>query len=430
MINIAIIDDGVSDQCFYIDNIVKHIVIDKNNNVIRNSANMADKYSHGSICAAILSKNIKELNIISISLPYSELVEGIQIDALITALKLCLSLEINILHLSLGITDYSYYFDLLKIINELNQKGILIIGACNILEKITMPACFSNVIGVMYSPYVKNKPPFRFLDNSICGADVLVNIKEVVTQKDGINTCFEKQSSYAVPYVCSEIAKLLSHTKTLKEIKNKYNIKFEKNIDWIDTPLILIFSNENINLLKNLIVFDNYEIMNLLFSDPEKNKFKELANKVQNSIDIIIIGCQTENINRLEIKNEIKELLNEKNVAVCIDDNTFTEFILERVKGRVYSLVEMSKKTLIQNKPNQDITILWKSYHDEAEIEDILTENNNMLFVSCETIHILYGLEYIPKAIQNSVPTLYKYVSNLAYAYNLDSVCIIKKERL
>ena len=52
--------------------------------------------------------------------------------------------------------------------------------------------------------------------------------------KDGTVTTFDKASSYAVPVICSEIAKLLPRMKRLHTIKAKYGVTREKNIDWID----------------------------------------------------------------------------------------------------------------------------------------------------------------------------------------------------
>lgn len=428
MFNIAIIDDGVNDECFKINGISEYITIE-NNNVIRNAPNKADKYSHGSVCAAILSKHIKNMKITSICLPYDESIDGYQINSLLTALNLCLSLEINILHLSLGVMDYSYYYDILKIINKIHKRGVLIIAACNKAEKITIPACFSNVLGVMYSPYVKNTLPFKFLDHLICGADVIVDIKEDIILKDGTINCFEMESSYAVPLICSEVAKALPNINNLQEIKNKYGIRYEKSLDWMENPLILIISDNNVEIFNELIMFDNYHLINLIYANLDK-ELSKLKDKLKDVRDIIIIDYQSNDINIYRIKNEIRNLVYNKNVAICVDDDSFSSYILENMEGRMYLLTEMSKKTLIQNKPSCDITISWKLYREENEVEYILLHGNNTLFLSCETIHILYGIEYIPKSIQKSKTALYKYVSNMAYVYNLDAVCILKKEIL
>ena len=44
LINIAIVDDGINDQCFYINSIKEHIVVD-NDIIVRNASLNNDKFS-------------------------------------------------------------------------------------------------------------------------------------------------------------------------------------------------------------------------------------------------------------------------------------------------------------------------------------------------------------------------------------------------
>lgn len=426
MISIAIIDDGINDKCFQIDNIIEHIIID-NTTIIRNASTNADKYSHGSICAAILSKSTNVFNIISIGMKYDEAIGGYNITSFITALKLCLSLDIDLLHLSLGVMDYSYYYDILKVINAIHDKGVLIIAAYNMTERITIPACFSNVLGVMHSPYIKNTLPFKFIDYSICGADVIVNVKEIIRLKDGTVSCFDKASSYAVPLICSEIAKKPSKIEQLHELKAKSGVKFEKSIDWIANPLILVFAEEKIDILDELIIFHNYTVINAFNLNFERD-FTKFINDFKDINDIIIFDDKNVAINILTNNTEICDFIFQRNLALFVEDNSFVEYVLKHLKGRIFSSTEICKKTLIQNKANSDIQISWEIYKKENEIKDILLNSSNTLYVSYEKKHILYGIEYIPEVIRKSKKSFKKYVANLAYIHNLSKVCVIKKQ--
>ena len=428
MINIAIVDDGINDQCFYINSIKEHIVVD-NDIIVRNASLNNDKYSHGSVCAAILTSKTDVFSITSISMKYDKAIGGYYINSLITSLKLCLILDIDIVHLSLGTMDSSYYYDILEIINELQKKGIIVVAAIDLSERITIPACYSNVLGVMYSPFVKNQEGFRFISNSISGIDVLVNVNERIKMKDGTVTTFDKASSYAVPVICSEIAELLTKMKRLYTIKAKYGVTREKNIDWIDNPLIVIFSREkNKIIIGEFVIYNTYNVINFTLENIniDVSKIVEEYKKVQ---DIIIVDDFDDEKSMFRFYKKIGDFLSDKNIALLSDNLNLTKYVMSITKGRLYLSTDITSKKLIQNVPNNnDIQIFEEVYKDEGELKNIILRHTDFLYISFEKIHMIYGIDYVPVEIQRSHKLLQKYISNLSYIYGKNQICIIKKK--
>ena len=433
MINIAIIDDGISDVGFYINSVKEHIFVD-NETVIRNTSMAVNKYSHGSICAAILTKSCA-VNITSISMKYDKKIGGYNIKSLITSLELCLTLDIDILHLSIGIMDTSYYYDLLGIINDLSRKGVVIVAAADPTEKITLPSCYSNVLSVMFSPYVRNPKGFRYINTSISGIDILVNVDKRIETKDGSFVRFTGASSYAVPVICCEVSKELSQLKksckfldmVMTMIKTKNGIRGEKNIDWINNPLIMIFShNKGEKIIDDFVIYSEYTVINInpsRFSDD----IKKVTGILKKTKDVIVVDDLENESELIQFFTKFRSTLSLKNIALLSDSSYLAEYILGISKGRVYLSTNIASKALIQNSPVIPNRII-KEYIDEDELRKIVLENPKYLYISFEKLHILYGIDYVPNELQKDQVLLNKYISYLSYIHGNHNVCIIQRQ--
>lgn len=433
MINIAIIDDGISDVGFYINSVKEHIIVD-NERVIRDASMSINKYSHGSICAAILTKSCA-VNIISISMKYDKEIGGYNIKSFITSLELCLTLDIDILHLSIGVMDTSYYYDMLGIINKLSRKGVVIVAAADPTEKLTLPSCYSNVLGVMFSPYVRSPKGFRFINNSISGIDALVNVNEQIITNDGDVVRFSGASSYAVPVICCEISKELSQLKesciftdmVTTMIKTENGIRSEKNIDWVNNPLIIIFSqNKSEEIIDDFVIYSEYTVINVNPSCFSEDMPKVLRT-LKKAKDVIIVDNLDNEGELIRFFTNFRITLSQKNIALLSDNPYLAEFILSISKKRVYLSINIASKTLIQNSPVTPRRII-KEYKDENELRNILLKNPECLFVSFEKLHILYGIDYIPVELQKDLVLLDKYISYLSYIHGNHNVCIIHRQ--
>ena len=177
----------------------------------------------------------------------------------------------------------------IALINKLSKKGVVIVAAADSSEKLTIPACYSNVLSVMYSPYVKDPKGYRYISNSISGVDVLVNVNEEIKMKDGTVTFFKEASSYAVPVICFEISKLLSQPERHYITKAKHGIIREKYIDWIDNPLIIVFSREEgEKIVDDFVMFNTYTVFNVTHSSIGID-LPELYEAYAKAQDIVII---------------------------------------------------------------------------------------------------------------------------------------------
>lgn len=427
MVNLAIIDDGINDSKFNVGVIGENIVVDDKGNVFRNVKdikNIVDEESHGSVCAAILNQYNEHIRIINIVLLRGTQSSYISIETLMKALELCLELQIEILHLSLCTDEYSYFFPLLDIINKIYKKGVVIVAAVGVEEQIAIPAYYSNVIGVMYSPFVRGSK-HRIVTGTIAGINVIADNQEWIVKKDGEIIRVGGQSSYVVPYICAKIAHDLNcGICSCNEIYRRYRQGEEKGFDWITKPYIFILEHEKTNLFKEFIVFDEYKVIEIVFEKPSQGILclQDYIQKLQCGDEVILIDCTNENWENITIdKNLFKDL----SIGLFVENESLINSIVTCTLSRIFSLFKLTKRVLIQNKAIDNVDIKWKIYYDENEVRDMLINVSSSLLMSCERIHLLYGIEYLPYKLLKSTKQLYQYIITMAYIYRKNTVYIL-----
>lgn len=286
---IAVIDDGINVE-FYnnIPTLNNSVEIDINCNV-KEYVNNAIEYSHGTVCAAIISKYTKDARISSVKIiNESNKTTGKQF---IRAIEWCLENHIGIVNLSLGSTNINEKKDICKIINKAVKNGMIIIAASSNDGKITYPAAFSNVIGVKTleennkcEGYIYNCSPSGGIDILAPSIHKLINYFE----EEESQRC----NSFAVPYItaqvhniiknCYEKCSILNVKYALLEKSSNYEDIAEKNIvnvdlEWINEAVVFnIISNENSNIESIEYIFPKID---------EKVIFEEDRNIILKSIE-------------------------------------------------------------------------------------------------------------------------------------------------
>nr|WP_303183337.1 S8 family serine peptidase [Lachnoclostridium phocaeense] len=138
MTTIAIIDDGIDSAFLPSKIIVEHINFSYSKKAPRNT--------HGSLCAQIIHKIESKVKFVSINVIEDD--HKGNINSLIKALDWCLFHDIDIINMSLGTLNYHEGLTLLKPINKLIKKGVLIVAAYHNSNIVTFPATLPGVFGV------------------------------------------------------------------------------------------------------------------------------------------------------------------------------------------------------------------------------------------------------------------------------------------
>ncbi len=149
-IRIAILDDGVHPQAcplagsFLIDDDLKVTTIKKAD---------ASPGSHGSMCARIVGRYAgwNDISVFSIQILQGDTRRG-NIGRLLSALELCVSLDIRLIHLSVGTYAYEDFARLEKAVGSLLDSGRLMVAAAGNRGTVTYPAYLPGVIGVKCHP--------------------------------------------------------------------------------------------------------------------------------------------------------------------------------------------------------------------------------------------------------------------------------------
>lgn len=331
---IAVIDDGINVD-FYtnISMVKKSIEIDKRCNITE-YRNSKIEYSHGTVCAAIISKYTKDAIINSVKiLNKSNKTTGRQ---LVKAIEWCLENNIGIVSLSLGSTDINEKKDIYKTINRAINDGMIIVAASSNNDKITYPASFSNVIGVKALRDQSEYEGYIYNYSSVDGVDILAPSVHKL-----INYFEEEESircnSFAAPYITAQIHSmikkcyvrylpleikymLLEKARNYKEVKEE-NI-LNQHLEWICRAIIFnIGDNKSFNAEDEAYIFN--AVQEEFIYEEDRFKILEIIetyiNKY-NSKDYDTIVIKDFNNRRFNLNFFAKNLSNYNKGLVYIND--------------------------------------------------------------------------------------------------------------
>ena len=267
-----------------------------------------DNIGHGTAIAYILYKIIPQLEIISFKL-FEEGYITTE-DEIINVLK---DIEgnysdIDLIHLSNGITYIKEYKRLYDICNKLCEKKQFIISAYDNEGSISYPAAFDNTIGVSWNRLVRNTNQYYYIKNSLVEVLGYAGNQRLPWGKSGYK--YVSGSSFAAPYITAKIAEYKMENKDIEidDVKDRLSDDAIVNLDF---PKKVVMNEQKKNWLhiqkiKKAIIFPcNKETIALLANSDLLN-FKiagvydyEYSSNLQKSTRDFIFG---ESIVSLKVK--------------------------------------------------------------------------------------------------------------------------------
>jgi len=221
-IRIALLDDGLASSQISID--CEHYEFCVVNNQVLNLVNnKAPIINHGAICAKIITQD--NPNIIEL---YSYIIKEYSnngcIDDLLKCLYHTISINADIIHLSVGSCSKKDYSRLKKVINSITRRGIIVIAAISNKNIITYPASFSNVLGVSHN--IRGMScGILYYKHSPIGVNVSVCSPRSITDIYGKAILLPFCNSFAAALVTSNVLNMISKKQnyyTLDQILNYY----------------------------------------------------------------------------------------------------------------------------------------------------------------------------------------------------------------
>lgn len=147
-VRIVIIDSGIDINEKYLKGYIKKDIgyrFDSNYKII-NELNPMVRNMHGTLIAKTIKYICNDVEFISINI----LDENLRGDStkLMKALDEALIFNPHIVHLSLGLTKFKYFFLLKKYIKRLNDNNVIVVSAANNEGRRSYPAYYKDVVGV------------------------------------------------------------------------------------------------------------------------------------------------------------------------------------------------------------------------------------------------------------------------------------------
>lgn len=260
-IKIAIVDTGIDKNHDYLkDNIIGGIALESTDDYITLSENYEDENGHGTLCASIIKNEFENAEFFIVKALNKQGKTNIQI--LEEALKYLLSVDINIINLSLSVIESELVKDLYKICENLkNQEKIIVCSVANGFE-YSYPAKFNNVIGVR-GFILENENAFWYNQDYDIEC-IMDNNSYLRCDINNSYKLFGKCNSQAAAKLTGKIANILSKKPSIKI--------------------------EDLNAMLSKIAVRNYWTLNDLESSKRYPNFKNNKNYINEDILICIVN--------------------------------------------------------------------------------------------------------------------------------------------
>ncbi len=126
------------------------------------------------------------------------------IEDLVVALNFCIQERVEIINLSIGTTRLSDYQKIYPMIQRVIANNIVVVAAQSNQNRITVPACLPNVIGVISS--TQKLECTKRVEKNRWGINLIVPLEQYID--DGIERPERVEgNSYAVPAIISELCR-------------------------------------------------------------------------------------------------------------------------------------------------------------------------------------------------------------------------------
>lgn len=216
-IRMAILDDGVHPE---VCPLAGSFLVGDDLSVSVLEEHAVSPFSHGSMCARIVQRyvGLEDVDVFSIQILQGDTLRG-NISRLLKALELCISMDIRLVHLSVGTYAFEDFARLEEAVHYLLESDRFLIAAAGNRGIVTYPAYLPGVIGVKCHPELTD-------DEYIYFHDSFTRIHFQASSKhklmiEGLETETPMSNSYAAPLVT---AKILSYLKS--------NAALDKNQIW------------------------------------------------------------------------------------------------------------------------------------------------------------------------------------------------------
>lgn len=354
---VVIIDDGLNNELY--DFKIEENYSLLNNNGIKEKC--FNPNSHGSICAYIINSLCKNVSFIGINIFKNK---KAKIKDIISALNLCLLLNVNVIHLSIGVIeiDRKNYINLNNIIDALIMQNKIIVASISAQLHLTYPGSLPKVIGVCHTNFLK-KDEVVFEQNNLLGIKCFCNGKVLIYNRYGKEIEYVG-SSFAAPQITAKIINNEIDTdKLCTSVLDFYAL---------DNPTIIIFNN-NYKIKKKLI-WPKYNIIYI-----KDYKYKNIIVNIT-SENIIIVGKYDN-----EMEKFINLLINKKIYIL----NTSDKFINKNSNDYIDVKNELNKIKL-----DLFSRMIISTQNIKEKKGSILVIKSNALLVSNNIIDLIYGYYY------------------------------------
>ncbi|MDR2888348.1 MAG: S8 family serine peptidase [Lachnospiraceae bacterium] len=222
---VVIIDDGVNAGYFKIKPLIHDIEIDQES-MIANRKNKNELWcSHGTWCAAIISKYAPEALFTSIKVID---LEGLgKKEQLIAALRWCLDHQVGLINLSIGSTQWLDFDQLRPIVAELCRSGCVIVAAYNNQNIYTIPASMECVVGVQGAPMFSAED-YHVVEGRFECFIVAPDKHEVTNFCNKVLTS-PAGNSYATPYITAMVHNIMIKNNGRVNQNDLWKILAQKN---------------------------------------------------------------------------------------------------------------------------------------------------------------------------------------------------------
>lgn len=367
-LRVAIIDDGINIGVYKsIDAVTESYVVTDDLEII--STPMGNESSHGTVCAAIIKKYSKNIDLISIKI--LDKGKG-ETEKLAIALKFCIDKGITLINFSLGTIHFWGFDKIIPIIKEAKKNDIIMVCACNNRNTYTVPACLDEVIAVKQSD--------KLMDDEFCeypydymGIDLEASGKYPLKKVDGSIEISTQSNSYATAYMTGIVSAVMVNTKDIT--KADIMKKLKKHNGFIENDIKKIYF-------------------------PDEKKEVEIP-------VIAIIGHNISYINK--ILKELRYLFRKDGYyAVTVAEKY--DIDIDETLNSDYSLNK--NIAYIGTKYNNDIILLGGTSYDKAsfitDIEVRFDNNGNISTILCDNKDPIS-----PKNKKLSIQELYKYLVSI-----------------
>lgn len=212
-IRLAILDNGIHPEACPL---AESFMINDNLSATALKTSTVSPLSHGSICARIIQRytDLENVEVFNIQILEDNSWRG-NIQKLLKAFELCISMDIRVVHLSIGTYTFEDFAKLENAVSKLLDSDRFLIASAGNRGTATYPAYLPGVIGVQCHPYLKD-------DEYAYCHDKLTRIHFQASSKHRLICGGEimetpMSNSYAAPLITG---KLLSYLKTDANLEN------------------------------------------------------------------------------------------------------------------------------------------------------------------------------------------------------------------